>query len=519
MSKRCPYCDYPNFNEATVCRRCKKDLPQNCPGCGAMIQEGAAFCSSCGQLFEKNAPKEKPSLAAFGSSQDREKQAEVFKPKPLAPCPNCGQRIPVDAKTCTYCGKIVPASEPDPSQSRTHTPGLKAEPVKSKSGPAGEEDYHRAIQEALAGSTGAAIRFGSLTLKDVRSGKKATGVARKVPRAAKVVPAGPPLPRPKLVPPVAKPKSATTEAAETEQVKKAPVPPRPRPHVVPPPEPKPEPKPVEAPAEPEVEEVDEAVLALRKQRISIKEVRKLPVKTRTRIVRPEYLIRNAHARLPKYLEKPVPGESVHPPEGMVHIPAGQYATGLNHTPAELADFLIDLHPVTSGEYFEFCEKTRHPKPAHWGDGKPLRGMENHPVTNVDVNGARAFASWIGKRLPTESEWEKAAGGTDGRMFPWGEDFDYHKCACRNSSDRRLTEPVDAHPEGAGPYGCLDMVGNAAEWTESLSTNGNGQAPAVLRGGSLLDGPSVANCRTGIVVRVPEFTSYQIGFRCAKDIEI
>lgn len=154
----------------------------------------------------------------------------------------------------------------------------------------------------------------------------------------------------------------------------------------------------------------------------------------------------------------------------------------------LAPFHIDRYPVTNAAFHRFLKATRY-RPAdnhnflrHWKRGAPPRGWENKPVTWVSLEDARAYAAWAGKRLPHSWEWQYAAQGKDGRLFPWGNDWNPVNVPAPNRG-RTLLPPadVDAHPGGASPFGVMDLVGNVWQWTDEfrdLHTRA-----AVLRGGS------------------------------------
>ena len=125
------------------------------------------------------------------------------------------------------------------------------------------------------------------------------------------------------------------------------------------------------------------------------------------------------------------------------------------------DFYIDMHEVTNAQYKVFLDSTKVEAPPRWIDGNYGMGEDGLPAISVTFNDARAYARFIGKRLPTETEWEKAARGVDGRIFPWGNSFD----PGRANNGETLT-PIMSFPEGVSPYGCYDMSGNAAEWVDS-----------------------------------------------------
>ncbi|MBI4861666.1 MAG: SUMF1/EgtB/PvdO family nonheme iron enzyme [Candidatus Riflebacteria bacterium] len=123
---------------------------------------------------------------------------------------------------------------------------------------------------------------------------------------------------------------------------------------------------------------------------------------------------------------------------------------------DIDEFWIDRHLVTNDEFAEF-------RPAHLHRYPPEEG--NHPAVYVTWYDATEYATWLGKELPSEEEWEKAARGPEGLLYPWGNEFDPTKLNSAESGLRRTT-PVDAYPQGASPYGCFDMAGNVWEWTQS-----------------------------------------------------
>lgn len=131
----------------------------------------------------------------------------------------------------------------------------------------------------------------------------------------------------------------------------------------------------------------------------------------------------------------------------------------------LPAFEIDIFPVTNQQYYNFVKAVRYPMPTHWerGTGQPFPiEKSNHPVVNVSFEDALAYCNWLKYRLPSGQEWEKAARGTNGNIYPWGNDYDIAKCNCYES-DHGDTLPVDAYENGKSPYGCFQMTGNVAEW--------------------------------------------------------
>jgi gamma-glutamyl hercynylcysteine S-oxide synthase len=202
------------------------------------------------------------------------------------------------------------------------------------------------------------------------------------------------------------------------------------------------------------------------------------------------------------------------PEGMLKIPAADFAfdvagievEGLNdmdvdvqypwedsprrfHShPLHIDSFYIDKYPVTNAQFKKFLDATHyHPKDdlnflRDWKNGTYPAGWENRPVTWVSLEDARAYASWAGKRLPHEWEWQYAAQGTDSRLYPWGNEWDASAVPVpEKSRTPRPPDAVDAHPKGASPFGVMDLVGNVWQWTEEFLDEHT--RAAVIRGGN------------------------------------
>lgn len=131
----------------------------------------------------------------------------------------------------------------------------------------------------------------------------------------------------------------------------------------------------------------------------------------------------------------------------------------------LDEIIIDKYPVTCEKYSRFCSETNYPRPEYWKGLNPPDNIVKHPVVYISLNDAKQYAKWAGGRLPYESEWEKASRGHDGRLYPWGNEWDPTKSNSNNPEHR--TTPVDSYPQGASPYGAIDTVGNVKEWTQDI----------------------------------------------------
>ena len=124
-------------------------------------------------------------------------------------------------------------------------------------------------------------------------------------------------------------------------------------------------------------------------------------------------------------------------------------------------YQIDKYPVTNQEYKMFVDVSGHRTPAHWTSGTYPLDQADHPVANVSWSDAQTYAEWVGKRIPTEAEWEKAARGTMGQTYPWGDAF--RKDNVNSGNDYGGTTPAREFPGGVSPYGVFDMCGNVMEW--------------------------------------------------------
>jgi serine/threonine-protein kinase len=207
---------------------------------------------------------------------------------------------------------------------------------------------------------------------------------------------------------------------------------------------------------------------------------------------------------------------------MILIPAGEFEFGETKHQVPLPAFYIDKTEVSNAAYAEFCKASGRPLPKGFSENKP-----DYPVVNVTILDAHAFAKWAGKRLPIAKEWEKAARGEDGRAFPWGNQND----PARANVGTHKPQPVSSHPEGASPYGALQMVGNVWELIEQLSPPSDeavenfriklNPAPRAdepwyqVRGESF-DDPLAQNVIWDSTTVPARWTAPNIGFRCAKD---
>jgi len=262
--------------------------------------------------------------------------------------------------------------------------------------------------------------------------------------------------------------------------------------------------------------------------------------------------------LPQHIvEIPSTRPAMAAPEGMVKIPEGDFEFEVSGIEIEggnevgvdvqypwedsprrhhqhgmhIKSFYVDKYPVTNADFRKFVEATHYqPQDAHdflrdWKNGTYPDGWSLKPVTWVSREDARAYAAWAGKRLPHEWEWQYAAQGTDGRIYPWGNEWNASAVAPPDKGrDMRAPTNVDAFPKGASPFGVWDMVGNVWQWTDEFADEHT--RAALLKGGNYYH-PQGSLWYFPEAYRLTEHGKYlliapskdrsgSIGFRCVVD---
>jgi formylglycine-generating enzyme required for sulfatase activity len=237
---------------------------------------------------------------------------------------------------------------------------------------------------------------------------------------------------------------------------------------------------------------------------------------------------------------------------MARIPAGPFIMGSDTGPEDerpahsvtLPMFEIDLFPVTNSDYALFLNANGlrnwrgerrydeddsdariHVANGNW---KADIGFERHPVVEASWVGARDYCAWLGKRLPTEAQWEKAARGTDGRAYPWGSQAPATHLA-RFAAGYNQTSVVDAFPDGRSPYGVWDLAGNAWEWVSSVyrpypyraddgrETMDAGPVRGTRGGGHDSPATEITTTQRGRnLSRGPQAGHHNISFRCVRN---
>lgn len=276
-----------------------------------------------------------------------------------------------------------------------------------------------------------------------------------------------------------------------------------------------------------------------------------PSNTPTLTPKPTDTLRPTATTTPKPTDTPRPiaistlgigSTKISPIDGaaMMYVPAGDFTMGSNdggsdekpvHT-VYLDAFWIDKFEVTNALYKKCVDADKclppnntssYTRSSYYGNSQ----FNNYPVIYVSWDDANKYCTWTGKKLPTEAQWEKAARGTDGRIYPWGNAFDGAKLNSWDSNPRPGdTTAVGSYPSGASPYGAMDMAGNVWEWVADwysssyyTSSRNNPTGPSsgqyhVVRGGSWLN-PSDTVRGAVRHLNTPDSRSSLLGFRCAE----
>ncbi len=198
-------------------------------------------------------------------------------------------------------------------------------------------------------------------------------------------------------------------------------------------------------------------------------------------------------------------------EDMLFIPKSVITLGENGIEYQLQPYFIDTYLVTNAKYYDFIKETGYKTPSNWlGDIYPV-GKANHPVTWVNLEDALTYATWSGKRLPTEMEWENAAKGPESYLWPWGNFYESNRCNCHETGIGDTT-PIGHYPNGQSYYHGYDFAGNVWQWTDSIYQNNRHYH--ILRGGSWF---TLEQFSTTVYRYFDFITSRKAiyGFRCAK----
>ena len=212
----------------------------------------------------------------------------------------------------------------------------------------------------------------------------------------------------------------------------------------------------------------------------------------------------------------------------------------------LPAYYMDKYPVTNGQYCHFLNhvntgkgeleeriylsaKYKKEKCRIAKEGNKFlveKGYEDYPVIFVSWYGAKAYGNWCGKRLPYEVEWEKAARGTDGRKYPWGNEFDKRLCNFAAGGPGHTT-PVGSYPQGVSPFDCFDMAGNVWEWCSDWFDANNDKTGDRLKGSESGSDRVIRGCSWYGISRgvrcanrsdyTPDGHLYDIGLRLCQDL--
>jgi formylglycine-generating enzyme required for sulfatase activity len=231
-----------------------------------------------------------------------------------------------------------------------------------------------------------------------------------------------------------------------------------------------------------------------------------------------------------------------PPKGMILIPAGKFVmgasgedgilgieVGVDQIPRRqvyLKSFYIDQFETTVGDYRKFIESTAYHEPYSWSDPNTQKFQNTDALSDVSSVDAENYCRWKGKRLPAEEEWEKAARGTDGRKWPWGNRFAKELTNTRESGLNKIVSP-GSFPGDISPYGVYDMGGNVMEWTSSwyepypgnlLKRGSFGKKFKILRGGTCTESENPFARTTHRFPVMPTLAQPDFGIRCARDVQ-
>ncbi len=198
-----------------------------------------------------------------------------------------------------------------------------------------------------------------------------------------------------------------------------------------------------------------------------------------------------------------------PPDDEVTIPGGAFLFGEEKEAREVPAFRIDRYPVRNVEYEVFVKATGHRPPLYWIDGKMPAELADHPVVGIDYFDALGYARWKGKDLPFEDEWERAARGTEGQTYPWGDEVELGQANTARLG-LKMTMPIGWYEMNVSPDGVCDTMGNVWEITHSPAPGGG----IVVRGGSWFDFVLYAKTWFRFASR-PQARNGTIGFRCVR----
>ncbi len=547
MTVTCPHCHYPNFNAETICRKCRKTLPAACPECGAIRYKDAKFCAKCGSTFSDDSTGETTeNLSEKGAKRHA-----------LSKCPECLRSIDAEAKFCIFCGQVFEKAKQDENEdgagiideldldsgSQTVDPPSEAEMLRPDS------KVKAATAEPDSDSPGKLRPMPPRPkLTETRPMHRPQSPLRKMPTIAddKIQaekPEEPRQPEAKVPPRPMQNNSSisyrTLFEEEPDKVMKTAMdrfdqgkkekesdrfPPRPMPSIGVTPSPTPK-LPARHATLPPVSPMtpDQPSVAPRED-VGLRDVGMMGAPApnqglgkQVETIEKTPVVSGAEVLPPKPMHKPlneiiftnsVPKETLI--EKMVPVSGGEFLFGAEGNKQEIAAFYMDMYPVTNELYRQFVESAGVEPPPDWLEGRYIHGTGDYPVTMVSFAEAEAYARWAGKRLPTDKEWERAARGPSGSIYPWGNEFDSSKA--HFDSEYGCFKAVDTHPDGQSAEGCVDMMGNANEW---IVLNHDTKTP-VLRGGSYMEDSRYFKAYTRLLAEDRARCPF-IGFRCAVTI--